>query len=289
MRIALSGASGYLGGKLARLLVEHGHTVVALGRDRQRLQALAGIADTMELDLAVDSDSPYDQLGRPEVFCHLAWGELGNYRAVCHLEQQLPLHARFLRALVEQGLPRLLVTGTCLEYGLQCGALHESLPTAPVTAYGLAKDALRRHLELLQREHRFALCWLRLFYLYAADQPRNALYAQLQRAVSARKARFPMSSGEQLRDFLPVERVVRTIAALAACPADFGVLNLCSGQPVSVRAQVERWIAEAGWPITPDLGVYPQPGYEPLAFWGDSQRLERALAQCPQSFSRNCP
>jgi hypothetical protein len=54
-------------------------------------------------------------------------------------------------------------------------------------------------------------------------------------------------------------------------------VNVCSGQPVSVRAQVERWIAERGWRIAPALGRYPYPDHEPMAFWGDPRKLHRQL------------
>ena len=96
-------------------------------------------------------------------------------------------------------------------------------------------------------------------------------------AVARGDASFPMSRGEQLRDYLPVEAVASCLAELAVrCPG-VGTINVCSGQPVSVRAFVEQLMERNGWCIALELGKYPVPDYEPLAFWGCSRRLRELL------------
>jgi hypothetical protein len=59
--------------------------------------------------------------------------------------------------------------------------------------------------------------------------------------------------------------------------ADRGVVNVCSGRPVSVRKLVENWIQENGWKIMLNPGRHPYPDYEPMAFWGDRKKLEDLL------------
>ena len=43
---------------------------------------------------------------------------------------------------------KILVTGTCYEYGLQEGKLNEEQNTYPHNFYALAKDTLRKHIEI---------------------------------------------------------------------------------------------------------------------------------------------
>ena len=86
-----------------------------------------------------------------------------------------------------------------------------------------------------------------------------------------------MSGGEQLRDYLPVAQAARYLVSLALIEKDIGVVNVCSGTPISVRKLVEGWIKENGWPIRLNLGRYPYSDYEPMAFWGDSQKLSLLL------------
>lgn len=86
-----------------------------------------------------------------------------------------------------------------------------------------------------------------------------------------------MSSGEQLRDFLPVEEVASYLVTLALDTSGSGTVNVCSGKPVSVRSLVEKWRTEQDWDIELDLGYYPYPDYEPMAFWGSNRRLHDLL------------
>ena len=41
-----------------------------------------------------------------------------------------------------------------------------------------------------------------------------------------------------------------------------------SGEPISVRSLVERRLAEREGDVQLNLGYYPYPDYEPMAFWG---------------------
>jgi dTDP-6-deoxy-L-talose 4-dehydrogenase (NAD+) len=54
-------------------------------------------------------------------------------------------------------------------------------------------------------------------------------------------------------------------------------MNICSGESVSVRRLVEHRIAKRGADIRLNLGYYPYPTYEPMAFWGNPAKY---LRQC---------
>ena len=149
MKVAVSGASGFVGR----------HVVAALVR--------AGVAPTLwvrpasaradDLGLAVVAadlhDAPADlfaRLGRPDCLIHLAWGGLPNYRSLHHYEREAPAHYAVLKRLIDDGLKSLLVTGTCFEYGMQSGPLAESagirLPMEPWRGQMLLFDAPSRPL-----------------------------------------------------------------------------------------------------------------------------------------------
>ncbi len=283
LKIAVTGASGFIGRHvLAELARQSVGRIVAITRAATRLADADSSVQVVEMDLAqADADS-YERLGRPDVLIHLAWDGLPNYRSLHHFETELPRQYRFLKALIEGGLPALLVAGTCFEYGMQSGALSENLTPLPSNPYGYAKDALRRQLEFLRAIQPFALTWVRLFYLYGEGQSPGALYSQLRAAVMRGDTIFNMSSGEQLRDYLSVDEAARFIVELAVRRDDQGIVNLCAGQPISVRRLVENWIQQNAWDITLNLGHYPYPDYEPMAFWGDSLKLEACLAASAQ-------
>ncbi|NLL11018.1 MAG: hypothetical protein GX268_09095 [Methanomicrobiales archaeon] len=70
------------------------------------------------------------------------------------------------------------------------------MPTVPITQYGLAKNTLRKSLEMLQTVHPFTLQWVRLFYLYGPGQNPKCLLSQLDAAIDRSDLVFRMSGGE---------------------------------------------------------------------------------------------
>lgn len=270
MKVAVTGARGFIGRHVLGELARRGVAVIATERpgvvkDRPDTANVRWI----ELDIARPPDDPFAALGRPDVLLHLAWDGLPNYRSLHHFEQELPRQYAFLSGAVRSGLPALVTVGTCFEYGRQSGALAAVLETRPDNPYGFAKDALRKQLQFLQSAHSYKLTWARLFYMFGDGQPATSLFAMLKAAVAAGHTQFPMSGGEQLRDYLPVSEVARRLANLALSPGNPGPVNVCSGQPVSVRRLVESWIEQNGWDIQPQYSKLPYPDYEPMAFWGD--------------------
>jgi dTDP-6-deoxy-L-talose 4-dehydrogenase (NAD+) len=230
------------------------------------------------LDIASPSPDDYERMGRPDVLIHLAWEGLPNYRSLHHFETELPKQYVFLNSLLDSGLPSLLVTGTCFEYGMASGELSETMTVYPTNPYGFAKNALREQLEYRQKKSGFNLTWARLFYLYGEGQASSSLYSQLMSAINCGDASFRMSKGEQIRDFLSIKTVAENIASLALKKSNIGVVNIGSGAPISIRGLVEKWVCERGVNIALELGNLPYPDYEPLAFWSSIRKLNKILS-----------
>lgn len=275
MNILITGSTGFIGANLVPLLLVHRHTVTALVRNAERAADMpwANQVRFIVWDIGQDIAPVLEKIGAPDAVIHLAWAGLPNYKALFHFEQNLPAHYRFLKALIEQGVGQVLVTGTCFEYGMQNGCLSEQMPAQPENSYALAKDTLRRFLQALQQEHNFTLQWARLFYIYGPGQSSNSLLAQLDRALNNGEKSFNMSNGEQLRDYLAVEEVARRLLLLLEHSECNGLVNVCSGEPISVRRLVEHHIQKRGASIALNFGYYPYPDYEPMAFWGDHRRI----------------
>ena len=279
MKIVITGATGFVGRHLVPELLARGHSVSAVARNMERGKSMPCFEqiEFISMDLHDPLLEPKRSLGVPDILVHLAWPGLPNYKDLFHFEQNLPAAYRFIKKMVEAGVPQVLVTGTCFEYGMQSGPLSEDLPTLPENSYGLAKDTLRKFLQELQKHHPYTLQWVRLFYMYGEGQNPNSLLAQLDRAIDQGHEIFNMSGGEQLRDYLPVEEVARRLAILAENPAIKGIINCCSGKSISVRRLVEERVKERKSSIRLNLGYYPYPDYEPMAFWGDASKLNTLL------------
>lgn len=278
MRIAVSGASGFIGQHVLRELHSRGLHAVALTRSGSDQHPQPGVSRWIECDIVNTPANPFEAMGSPDVLIHLAWGGLPHYQSSHHVNVELPAQLAFLSACVRGGLRRLVVTGTCYEYGLAEGELAEDAATQPCTQYGIAKDRLRQVLATLSQERGFDLAWLRLFYLYGDGQSEKSLYSSLHAAIKRGDKTFDMSGGEQIRDFLPIQAATRDIVDIALREDATGIFNVCSGKPITVRDMVESWIAPSLTTITLNLGRIPYSANEPMAFWGSRRKLDHALA-----------
>ena len=273
MKVALTGGTGFIGQHVRKLLAKSEHDALLLVRKQVKIAELGANEKFVIADISEDHEDWFDYLGQPDVLLHLAWGGLPNYLDNYHVEVELPIQSKFLSKVVASGLPKLVVTGTCYEYGLTSGALAESQETNPNTPYGIAKDLLRKELFEIQLRQNFELTWARIFYPYGDGQSEISIYSQLRAAILNGDQQFKMGSGKQVLDFISVEKVASTLVSLSTRCAGVGVVNIGSGEPQSVLDFVQSQIRALGAQIEPLVGALPDRNFESQAFWADSSKL----------------
>ena len=276
MKVMVTGATGFVGRHVVSQLLARGHSVIAVARDTKNASAMDWPESVkfISCDLHENFQPLFQVESIPDAIVHLAWPGLPNYKDFFHISNNLPADLAFLEAAVKAGISQIMVAGTCLEYGMQYGPLHEDMETKPSTPYGFAKDVLRKSLQLLQKEKSFRLQWMRLFYMYGEGQNSNSLLAQLDSAIDEGQPVFNMSVGDQLRDYLPIQKVAEYFTVVLENPDCQGVINCCSGSPISVFDLVEQQRKAKTSSIKLNRGYYPYPDYEPMAFWGVPSKLE---------------
>lgn len=276
MRIVVTGASGFIGRKLIEELLKsiQPKDLALVTRDKDNIDARFRDLEVYELNIEDQDAAAFLKDRMPDILVHLAWDRLDNFKHMAHVTDILTGHYGFLSKMIENGLPRLFVLGTCLEYGMRNGACDPSDVSDPQISYPVAKDTLRKQLQILRGDFDFQFIWARLFYIYGEGQPSRALLPQLKSAVEKKLEYFNMSNGEQLRDYLSVEDVAYQIAQLVLFEKRSVLTNICSGAPISVRDLVEQWINENNWDIKLNRGFYSVPNFEPVSFWGTQSRFE---------------
>jgi len=279
--VLVTGATGFIGNYVIQELLNQEQRVIVTSRNAEKAKSCDWFSQVQYIpcDLNVVQDSFFDFFHQPELLIHLAWEGLPNYQELFHLEKNLFSNYRFLKNILTNGLRKLVVAGTCFEYGMQNGPLSENMETKPNNPYGLAKDTLRKFLEQLQKTTDFEFKWVRLFYIYGKGQSPDAILSQLERALENGETSFNMSGGKQLRDYLPVEKVAKYIVKIARQNRVTGIINCGSGTPISIRKLVENYLKEKKKSIHLNLGYYPYPEYESMAFWGDTSKLRMALGE----------
>ena len=275
--VLVTGSEGFVGRHVVAELSRSPDTEVVCLVRRQAVANRRACVRFVHADLLTEAGVREIARMRPDGVVHLAWEGLADFLSAGHLDQ-VAGHVRLLDALVGAGVKRIVGVGTCLEYGLVEGELDESMPARPVIAYAEGKARLSEQVERLAEGAGVSWCWTRVFYPYGPGQQPKSLWSALHSAIDRGDAEFPMSGGAQVRDYLHVREVGRLLALLGQVDSASGPINVCSGEPITVRELVEHWIVERGSTIRPRLGAYPYPDYEPMSFWGSTRTLDAALA-----------
>jgi len=280
-KVLVTGATGFIGNYVVRELLESNYKVIATSSSEAKAMKMDWFASVryikFDLKETDEAQNYFEFFEKPDLLIHLAWEGLPNYKEAFHVTENLPGHFSFLKNLINNGLQDISIAGTCLEYGMQEGCLSENLASQPANNYAIAKDSLRKQLQKLQTEIAFSLKWIRLFYMYGAGQSPNSLFSQLNDALERNDPAFNMSGGEQVRDYLPVEKVAAYIVKIATQKDVTGIFNCSSGIGLPLKKIVSNYLKEKNKIIQLNLGFYPYTDYEPMQFWGDDKKLKSLL------------
>jgi dTDP-6-deoxy-L-talose 4-dehydrogenase (NAD+) len=195
-KVIVNGATGFVGRHVVKKLAQNGYEVFALARDLCKASSISELKNSTILHYDITKDNVKTPLPIDASFIHCAWGNVRDTHSLKHIEEELINNYFTIKSIVEYGIKKILITGTCHEYGLQYGPLKPSTPTAPITPYGIAKDTLHKLLRALQPQKHFELIWVRLFYMYGDGQNENTILSLFDKALENGDDVFNMSLGE---------------------------------------------------------------------------------------------
>lgn len=276
MKILVTGANGYIGRHVVCQLLKQGHDVTACDIRLNEVDKRATLKEYNILT-GIYSDNLYEELGKPDVCLHMAWRDGFVHNSPNHIGD-LSNHYKFLTALLDSGLPHLAVMGTMHEVGYHEGAIDVNTPCNPISFYGIAKDALRRSMILATKSHGCVLQWIRAYYIVGDDLKSNSIFAKLRTAALEGKTHFPFTSGKNKYDFIDIDDLATQIAAVVGQKEVTGIINCCSGQPVSLADRVEAFIKENNLDIQLDYGAFPDRPYDSPCTYGDDSKIKCILS-----------
>jgi nucleoside-diphosphate-sugar epimerase len=248
MRIFVTGATGFIGANFVNAAHLAGYEVVALRRSNQSVPAVVlkqepiwveGLLDGNFLEVLTTCDSlvhfaahsanhPYDSMEN----C-LYW----NVVATLKLCEQAH----------EAGIEHYLIAGSCFEYG-KSGERYEFIPVnaplEPTMTYPTSKAAASVALYGWAAQNQVKLQILRIFQVFGEGELSTRLWPSLYKSAMNGED-YSMTRGEQIRDFISVESVVKQfIQALAFNGVGAGqpvVKHVGSGKPQTVLEFSQNW------------------------------------------------
>jgi len=285
VRVLLTGATGFIGSRVARVLIANGHDVRALIRSNSNLRRIADVSSDLDLFKAdlLDVESVERAVAdfRPQLVIHLAWyAEPGEYLHSAKNLEMLTASTSLARAASKAACERFVGVGTCFEYELGAEPLDEAATIQPGSLYAASKVAFSEALSQLEADEGMQSAWARLFYQYGPYEDGRRLVPSIISAVlNGDEAKT--TKGEQVRDYLHVDDVASAITSIAASHLT-GPVNVGSGTAVTV-AEVAKTIADAvGGPELLKLGAVPYREGDPMVVVADTTLLNKGTGWSPK-------
>jgi nucleoside-diphosphate-sugar epimerase len=183
MRIAITGATGFLGRYLVRHLAQSGHRLRCWyrpGSDRSGFDESAGAIEWQPGSL-LDREAPAALVRGVDAVVHAAlqWQGSGSFRAsvgddlLPFLEVNFLGSIRLFRAARAADVPRFIFISTCAVHEIILGGrpLDETHPLWPTSHYGAHKAALEKFVHSFGLGEGWPICALRPTGIYGLAHP----------------------------------------------------------------------------------------------------------------------
>lgn len=269
----VTGATGFIGTRLVRLLFERGWGVHAVVRPTSSSALLPS-----NLILHVDDGSPAS-LGRivsharPTACFHLAGMFVASHRpgeVAGLVDDNVGFGARLAEALAAQPGTLLINTGTYWQH-------VEGSPYRPAALYAATKQAFEDIARYYTDSQLLRVISLKLFDTYGPFDPRMKLLNLFLSAALTGES-LDTSGGEQLVDLVHVDDVAAALLAAAeevvlTSETAFRSFSVSSGAPISVRGLAAEVEAVTGRRISARWGRLPYRQNEMFSPWDAGPRL----------------
>jgi UDP-glucose 4-epimerase len=294
-RVAVTGATGFLGRHVLKQLRRTGAAVVAVV-DRNRMSRREPLTEMVE---TFPFNRPDELVGavkaaRPDYVIHLhavVTTERSAAAVKSTLETNLLPSLDLLVACGEMNVQRLILMGSGEEFGPVTGPFHDHTIADPPSPYGASKAAVTGYAKMFHHAFQLPVVVLRPSVVYGPGQGPRMLIPQVMHAL-AEGREIGVTEGRQTRDFIYVEDVARGIlCALVAEGIDGHSYNLASGEVVTVKDCLRRIETVTGCAGLIRYGAMPYKtgeifSYEPVAEksrealnWRSRVSLDEGLAR----------
>lgn len=285
-KVLVVGGGGFIGSALSKTLNTLGARVVCLVRSGTKKSGallnvrtvLADIREHASLKKALANYSFDYVFNLGGYIDHSPYLEGGRNIVDVHYTGVLNL----LDYVFTSSLKKFVQIGSSDEYGNGPSPQSENLREAPISPYSAAKTGATHLIQALSRTEGLPGVVVRLFLVYGPGQDDRRFLPQIIKGCLDGRT-FPTSSGKQLRDFCYIEDVVEGLILAAVKPKSAGhVINIASGQPIAIRAVIEKVVELIG-SGQPDFGAYPYRVGENMELYADISLAKNMLDWNPKT------
>lgn len=279
-KVLVTGANGYIGRNVINYLLDSNIDVVAVDISLNKI--ISEKVKKIEINIFENTDYLFSNLQNVGICIHLAWRNGFVHNSITHLED-ISLHYKFLKKIHEFGIKNINVIGTMHEIGYWEGEVDNDTTTNPISFYGIAKNSLRQSLKILEdSDKELFIKWLRVFYIQGDDRNNNSIFSKILQKEEEGAKTFSFTTGKNKYDFINISILAEMISKAALQTEVTGIINCCSGKPVSLKEKVELFLKENNLKIKLEYGVFPDRSYDSPALWGNNSIISKIINNNPK-------
>ena len=260
-KVAITGASGFLGSHLLRRLIhQDGVEIHALSRSRRASQTDGVRWWQADLTDRANAQRILRQI-RPDVIFHfsgLATARADRELVLATFDSLLVSTVNVLMAAADVGCRRLILAASLTE--------PQSGPAdiAPGSPYAAAKWAGGAYARMFHKLYHLPVVMLRPYMTYGPGQSESKLIPHVITALLKKEAPR-LSSGRQEIDWVYIDDVIDGFCAAATAPGIEGqTIDLGSGFVVPIRAVVGEIVELMDSSVAPSFNALPDRPDEPV-------------------------
>lgn len=247
MKVAVTGATGFIGQYVVERLVSNGHIVVAIGRNESKLCETFP-SDSVQLHV---SDYQVESLRRAfsgaDAVVHLAAKRAGFNSSINQMETlntNIQLTRTVFNSALDSNISTLCQASSISVYPLsQKTVFSEDQRPMPPNMYGISKVVCENLADILNHNYPISISSLRISSVYGYGERSLGVFMKFVERARQNKELVVHGEGENARDFIYVRDVARAVEA-AIQSNSRGVFNIGSGKAYSV-AEIAEKINEA--------------------------------------------
>ena len=290
-KVLITGATGFIGSHLTRRLLKEGTEIHILIKKDSNIYRIKDIIENLAVWQGDVQDYPSlyycIKKSNPRIIFHLA--TLRNVtRNMKLIEPMIDINIKgtlnIFRGLIENKtrIKCFINTGTCEEYGGAPAPFYESQREMPVSPYSASKVAATYFCQMISKTINLPIIILRPFLTYGPFQDTDMFIPSLINHCLCGKD-FPMTEGNQTRDFIYVDDIVDAYLLAATFPNAIGeIINIGSGIEYRIKDVAKKIVNMMGKSIRLLLGALPKRPGETSHFFCDNEKAKRLLNWSPR-------
>ena len=234
MNVFITGATGFVGRHVLAAVHASGHDILASRLEKNKVEdnnsniswLYGDFKDPEFLDTGLSSFNP-------DVVIHLAWQGIPDYsESISRINLNNSINL-FDFILNNTNCRKIIVSGSCWEYGKKQGYCKESDLVNIDSYFSWAKHALNQYLSIKCAKNNVTVNWFRIFYVYGPGQREGSLIPMLINSIQTSEIP-PINTPMNKNDFIYVGDVAKAFARAVDLEVPSGVYNLGSGTSTSV-------------------------------------------------------